>query len=152
MKWAPCAVLLLAASLHANAAGKPSLAATYSMSGKRTANGEVFSANKLTAAHRTLPFGTLVRVTNVRNGRSVIVRINDRGPFNKGRIIDVTPAAARQLQFTGLAPVTLHVVGRGAHALKTLPVSSIRTKPTPRLGQAHPTSIAGGHPPPLTDR
>jgi rare lipoprotein A len=64
------------------------------------------------AAHKTLPFGTLVRVTHQRNGRSVIVRINDRGPFVAGRVIDVTPAAARALGFSGLAPVTLGVIGR----------------------------------------
>ena len=66
-------------------------------SGGRTANGERADANGMTAAHKTLPFGTLVRVTHQRSGRSVIVRINDRGPFVAGRVIDVTPAAARAL-------------------------------------------------------
>jgi len=61
----------------------------------------------MTAAHRTLPFGSHVRVTNKRNGRSVTVRINDRGPFVRGRVIDLSPAAARALGFAGLAPVTL---------------------------------------------
>jgi len=74
-------------------------------SGGRTANGEHASPRGLTAAHRTLPFGTRVRVINRRNGRSVIVRINDRGPFVRGRIIDLTPAGARALGFSGLAPV-----------------------------------------------
>ena len=64
-------------------------------SGGRTANGERADANGMTAAHKTLPFGTLVRVTHQSSGRSVIVRINDRGPFVAGRVIDVTPAAAR---------------------------------------------------------
>jgi rare lipoprotein A len=86
------------------------LAAIYSQQDGKTASGELFAPGKLTAAHRTLPFGTMVRVTNTRNGRIVIVRINDRGPFNKGRIIDLTPAAARQLGFSGLTPVTLDVV------------------------------------------
>ena len=81
-------------------------------SGGRTANGERTDANGMTAAHKTLPFGTLVRVTHQRSGRSVIVRINDRGPFVAGRVIDVTPAAARALGFSGLAPVTLDIVGR----------------------------------------
>jgi rare lipoprotein A len=63
----------------------------------------------MTAAHRTLPFGTKVRVTHRRNGRSVVVRINDRGPFVRGRVIDVTPAAARSLGFSGLAPVNVAV-------------------------------------------
>jgi rare lipoprotein A len=59
----------------------------------------------LTAAHRTLPFGTKVKVTNKSNGRTVVVTINDRGPFVRGRIIDVTPAAAHALGFSGLVPV-----------------------------------------------
>ena len=77
-----------------------------------TSSGERFSPDKLTAAHRTFPFGTLVRVTDLRNGRSVVVRINDRGPFRRDRAIDVSPAAARALNFSGLAPVTLEVVKR----------------------------------------
>jgi rare lipoprotein A len=80
-------------------------------SGGRTSNGERADANGMTAAHKTLPFGTLVRVTPQRSGRSVIVRINDRGPFVAGRVIDVTPAAARALGFSGLAPVTLDIIG-----------------------------------------
>jgi rare lipoprotein A len=80
--------------------------------GGRTANGEQARASGLTAAHRSLPFGTLVRVTNDSTGRSVVVRINDRGPFVAGRVIDVTPAAAHELGFSGLAHVTLDVVGR----------------------------------------
>jgi rare lipoprotein A len=82
-------------------------------SGGHTANGEYASAGGLTAAHRTLPFGTMVRVTNRSTGRSVVVRINDRGPFVHGRVIDLTPAGARALGFSGLAPVSLSVVGRG---------------------------------------
>jgi rare lipoprotein A len=65
--------------------------------GGRTASGERCGPNELTAAHRTLPFGTRVLVTNLRNGRSVTVRINDRGPYGRGRIIDVSIAAAREL-------------------------------------------------------
>jgi rare lipoprotein A len=82
------------------------LASSYGESAQ-TASGEKFNGNELTAAHRTLPFGTRVRVTNHSNGRSVIVTINDRGPFVHGRIIDVTPAAARALGMSGLAPVTI---------------------------------------------
>src|SRR5215468_2627965 len=62
--------------------------------GERAASGEIFSQRELTAAHRTLPFGTLVRVTNLENGRSVIVRINDRGPWKKGRVVDLSYDAA----------------------------------------------------------
>ncbi len=77
--------------------------------GKRTASGERFNQNALTAAHRTLAFGTRVRVTNLDNGRSVVVRINDRGPFGRGRIIDLSRAAAEQLNMlrSGTAPVRL---------------------------------------------
>jgi len=92
------------------ASAQTGIASIYS--GGRTANGEHARASGLTAAHRTLPFGTMVRVTNQRSGRSVVVRINDRGPFIRGRVIDVMPAAAHVLGFSGLAPVTLAVVGR----------------------------------------
>ncbi|HXX07701.1 MAG TPA: septal ring lytic transglycosylase RlpA family protein [Pseudolabrys sp.] len=83
------------------------IASVYAYSGERTASGERAQPSGFTAAHRTLPFGTRVRVTNKNNGRSVMVRINDRGPFVRGRIIDLTPAAARALGFNGLAPVTV---------------------------------------------
>ena len=81
-------------------------------SGGHTANGEVASAGGLTAAHRSLPFGTMVKVTSRGTGRSVVVRINDRGPFVRGRVIDLTPAGARALGMDGLAPVTLSVISR----------------------------------------
>jgi rare lipoprotein A len=87
-----------------------SLASVYSYSNGKTASGESFSATKFTAAHRSLPFGTFVRVTNLKNRQTVVVRINDRGPFTKNRIIDLTPAAAHQLSFSGLTPVSLAVV------------------------------------------
>jgi len=92
------------------ASAQTGIASIYS--GGLTANGETARASGLTAAHRTLPFGTMVRITNQRSGRSVVVRINDRGPFIRGRVIDVTPAAAHVLGFSGLAPVTLAVIGR----------------------------------------
>ncbi|MGB3542075.1 MAG: septal ring lytic transglycosylase RlpA family protein [Rubrivirga sp.] len=65
--------------------------------GRRTANGERFNPDAMTAAHRTLPFGTRLRVTNTRNGRSVLVRVNDRGPFTRGRVLDLSRAAAREI-------------------------------------------------------
>ncbi|MDO9361724.1 MAG: septal ring lytic transglycosylase RlpA family protein [Sphingopyxis sp.] len=67
------------------------------LAGNRTASGERFNPAQLTAAHRSLPFGSMVRVTNTSNGDSVIVRINDRGPFSHGRVIDVSHAAAREI-------------------------------------------------------
>lgn len=96
------------------AAAESGIASVYAYSGSKTASGERASPGGFTAAHRTLPFGTQVRVTNKRNARSVVVRINDRGPFLRGRVIDVTPAAARALGFSGLAPVTLDVGSRTA--------------------------------------
>jgi rare lipoprotein A len=78
--------------------------------GRKTASGERMNPRALTAAHRSLPFGSRVRVTNRKNGRSAVVRISDRGPFVRGRIIDVTPAAARVLGFSGLAPVSINRV------------------------------------------
>ena len=84
-------------------------ASVYAYAGSRTASGETARPRALTAAHRTFPFGTKVKVTNKRNGRSVVVRINDRGPFIKGRVIDVSPSAAQVLGFSGVAPVTLLV-------------------------------------------
>jgi rare lipoprotein A len=82
---------------------------------KETASGDRFDKRALTAAHRTLPFGTHLRVTNVRNGRSVTVRVNDRGPFARGRIIDVTSAAAEALGMieAGTTNVTLDIVRIG---------------------------------------
>ena len=78
--------------------------------GTRTASGERFNPRSLTAAHRSLPFGTHVRVTHLRNGRSVVVRINDRGPFIRKRVIDLSRAAASVIGMGGLAPVRLEVV------------------------------------------
>lgn len=109
--------LVVASSLAASTIVLPIAALAQSgvasvYSGERTANGEYARAAGLTAAHRTLPFGTMVRVTNQHTGRSVVVRINDRGPFVRGRVIDVTPAAAHALGMDGLAPVTLTVLGK----------------------------------------
>ena len=86
--------------------------ASYYKSGRLTANGERFNPNGYTAAHRSLKFGTKVRVTNLRNGRSVVVRINDRGPYVSGRIIDLTYGAAIAvgLHDTGIAQVQVAVV------------------------------------------
>jgi rare lipoprotein A len=83
------------------------LASVYGYSGGNTANGESANPNGMTAAHRTLPFGTRVSVKHKHNGRTVSVRINDRGPFIRGRVIDLTPAAARALGFSGLASVVI---------------------------------------------
>ncbi len=81
--------------------------------GRLTANGERFDPEKLTAAHRTLPFGTILNVTNLQNNESVVVRINDRGPFVRNRVIDLSKAAARKIGMisSGIAEVRLEFVG-----------------------------------------
>lgn len=84
--------------------------ASYYKSGKRTANGERFDPHGLTAAHRTLPFGTRVLVTNLKNGKSVIVRINDRGPFTRGRVIDLSLGAAKHVGMTQSGVARVKVV------------------------------------------
>ena len=83
-------------------------AASWYGSGRRTANGEAFNPNGMTAAHRNLPFGTRLRVVNESNGRSVVVRINDRGPFVGGRIIDLARGPARALGISGVSRVALY--------------------------------------------
>jgi rare lipoprotein A len=86
--------------------------ASYYTEGTKTANGETFNAAELTAAHPSLPFGTKLRVTNTTTGKSVVVRVNDRGPFVKGRVVDVSYSAARALGMvnSGTANVKLDVV------------------------------------------
>jgi rare lipoprotein A len=105
-----CTFIASTIAVPMTALAQEGIASVYS--GERTANGEYARASSLTAAHRTLPFGTKVRVTNHQTGRSVVVRINDRGPFVRGRIIDLTPAGAQALGFSGLAHVSVDVVGR----------------------------------------
>jgi rare lipoprotein A len=99
------------------AATETGIASVYS--GEPTANGEYAHASALTAAHRTLPFGTMVEVTNIQTGRSVVVRINDRGPYIRGRVIDLTPAGARAIGSSGLAPVTLTVLSAGTRGSRS---------------------------------
>ena len=101
--FAVAALLMAIAPVHAESG----VASFYA--GGQTASGEVSGPREFTAAHRTLPFGTLVLVTNTRNGRTVMVRINDRGPFGRGRIIDVSRAAASELDMidSGTAAVSI---------------------------------------------
>jgi rare lipoprotein A len=117
----PLAAALLAcafstAAFAAEAAGKTAQSGAASwygpgFHGKKTASGERFNQHAMTAAHRTLPFGTKVRVVNERTGRSVVVRINDRGPFHGGRIIDLAQAPAKALGIAGTAVVSLQPEG-----------------------------------------
>jgi rare lipoprotein A len=103
-------VLASAATAAEQRQEESGIAATYSDKSGKTTSGEALNPESMTAAHHSLPFGTMVRVTNTQNDRSIVVRINDRGPFTRGRVIDVTPAAARALGFSGLAPVKLLLV------------------------------------------
>jgi rare lipoprotein A len=102
---------VVAASPAAAVHSSYGVASYYSYPG-RTASGERYDPKQLTAAHRTLPFGTKLQVTNVKSGHSVIVRVNDRGPFIRGRVVDVSYAAARQLDLlhSGTAKVKVDVL------------------------------------------
>lgn len=92
--------------------GKATFYGSEYKSTRTTANGEKFDKNAYTAAHKTLPFGTVVRVTNKKNGKTVRVRINDRGPFGPGRVIDLTPVAARDINImkSGVVPVEIEII------------------------------------------
>jgi rare lipoprotein A len=104
--------ILLVPTTYMAASAQSGIASVYSTAeGTKTASGRKLSNHALTAAHKTLPFGTKVRVTNKKNGKSVVVTITDRGPFVRGRVIDLTPAGAQALGFNGLAPVSLAVGG-----------------------------------------
>lgn len=110
---AACAAITVALAAGAEAGSRCGGASWYALT-SRTASGERMNPSLMTAAHRTLPFGTKLRVTNARNGRATIVRINDRGPFIKGRILDLSKAAAAKLGFVnaGHTKVCLEVIGR----------------------------------------
>ena len=108
---AACVAFVTGMVLIGEARAESGIASVYAYHGSKTASGQRANPAGMTAAHRTLPFGAMVRVTNRRNGKSVVVRINDRGPFIRGRVIDLTPAAARAIGFSGLAPVTLARAG-----------------------------------------
>lgn len=112
-----CFLLLFSLSANAQLQKKEGVASYYGsrFHGKRTASGEVFDKEKMTAAHRTLPFGTIVKVTRADNGDFVYVRINDRGPFARGRLIDLSRKAAEELGIIhrGRQKVVLQVLGNG---------------------------------------
>jgi len=118
MKKLICFAVAIAAGiivLLSHASAQTGSASWYALDGRMTANGERMNSRRMTAAHRRLPFGTRIRVTNLRNGKSVVVRVNDRGPFAKGRVLDVSKAAARRLGFLGRGHtrVKISVVGKG---------------------------------------
>src|ERR1700752_2243294 len=98
----PVCVAIVLALTSTSAFAEPCIASHYGYSGGRTASGERMNPNAMTAAHRTKSFGSQVTVTSQKSGRSVVVRINDRGPFVKGRCIDLSTGAARALGMSGL--------------------------------------------------
>jgi len=115
-----CAAVISQAQIQT---GKASFYAD-SFEGSPTASGEKYRANKFTAAHKTLPFGTVVKVTNIANKESVNVTINDRGPYVEGRVIDLSKAAAEKLKFfnQGVAEVSIEIVDDGGGKGQTQPV------------------------------
>jgi len=126
-KPAPVAAPLAEGPAPRRALGR-GLAAWYDLK-NRTASGEVFDAGALTAGHRILPFGTKVEVVNLRNGRAVTVKITDRGPFTRGRVIDLSRAAARAIGMTGIDEVALYA---GPQAPEVTATGSVAGRPRPR--------------------
>lgn len=103
-----CIFLLCSCSSYITKTGKASYYSD-NLAGRKTANGEKYKPTELTAAHKKLPFGTKVKVTNLQNGKTITVRINDRGPYVSGRIIDLSKAAAKELDMlkAGVAKVKI---------------------------------------------
>lgn len=123
--------------------------------GRKTANGEIYRATDVTAAHKTLPFNTMVRVTNLNNGKQVIVRINNRGPYVRGRILDLSLAAARQIDMTqaGVVPIRMEVLR--AVPIQEKPNLKLRLPPpqpsptptaTPKPNRSEPTPTPSATP------
>ena len=106
--------------------------------GRKTANGETFNMYALTCAHKTLPFGTILRVTNLSNGKSVDVRVNDRGPFVTGREIDLSKAAAQKLDMikTGTARVKIEIVNKSGAATQNAKTTPSATKTSAKVQSA----------------
>lgn len=123
------------ASVFADELFKTDVVASYyadKFHGRQTSSGEIFNMYAFTAAHKTLPFNTMVRVTNLENGQSVVVRVNDRGPFVKGREIDLSKAAAVQLGMikSGTARVSLSIVDGGSAGNTSTEIASNAQKET----------------------
>lgn len=101
------------------------------LAGRKTASGERFNPGAMTAAHRSLPFGTKLKLTNLQNGRSVVVRVNDRGPFVRGRMLDVSRGAASALGFVGQGTARLRVEPMTARANLGEPAHTATPRPAP---------------------
>jgi rare lipoprotein A len=134
--------MLLAGPLQAGSSFKQEGKASWYKMGTKTASGERYDPMGITAAHPTLPFDTKVRVTNEASGESVVVRINDRGPFGKDRIIDLSQGAAQEIDLVraGIARVSIEVLGTPAPA-ETVPVE------TAAAPEAEPEPVAAEAPP-----
>ena len=117
-------------------------ASWYSLPANITANGERMNPNELTAAHRSLPFGTRVLVENLSNGQSVVVRINDRGPFIGGRIIDLSKAAAASIGMINAGTAKVRVTTAGGSALAALGEATTKAKDGASLGATAKADIA----------
>ena len=137
-----CCALVLAGPLEANSSFKQEGKASWYKMGTKTANGERYDPMGITAAHPSLPFHTKVRVTNPASGKSVVVRINDRGPFTGGRIIDLSQGAAQEINLVraGVAKVSIEVLGSAA----PVETASGETAPAP---EAQPQPAAAAAPP-----
>lgn len=111
--------------------------------GKKTASGERFNPGAMTAAHRSLPFGTRLKLTNLANGASVIVRVNDRGPFIHGRVLDVSHGAARVLGMTGAGTARLHIerIGGGGQIAENTAPRPVKAKRAPTVEAEAETEI-----------
>jgi rare lipoprotein A len=138
---AACCGMLLAGPLEANSFKQEGKASWYKM-GTKTANGERYDPMGITAAHPTLPFDTRVRVTNEASGESVVVRINDRGPFGKDRIIDLSQGAAQEINLVraGIARVSIEVLGTAT----PVETAAVETAAAP---EAEPEPVAAEAPP-----
>jgi rare lipoprotein A len=114
--------------------------------GRLTANGEIYRAGDVTAAHKTLPFNTMVRVTNLKNGKSVIVRINNRGPYIKGRILDLSLVAAQRIEMTkaGVVPVRAEILRK----IEVIPKPNVRDTDAARRKAAQRAAHAAPSPAP----
>jgi len=136
-----CCGILLAGPLEANSSFKQEGKASWYKMGTQTANGERYDPMGITAAHPSLPFDTKVRVTNPASGKSVVVRINDRGPFTGGRIIDLSQGAAQKINLVraGVAKVSIEVLGSAAPVeTASVDTAAAQAEPEPAAAEADP--------------
>ena len=112
------------------------------LNGTKTSNGEVFDISQMAATSKTLPLPTIARVTNLDNGQSVVVRVNNRGPFVNTRIMDLSPAAAERIGIKGTAKVQVQVMADESTAVKNATLGTVAVEPTPVAVEAKPAPVA----------